>query len=390
MPEESTNFPITGGYQAISERARSLARTLQAAPAQESRRAAALRRHLIVVAETAALAADRWAGQADTHSLQHLNTCRSLIEQMRNMTAELTYAPPIVPPGIGIVCQAFADKIAPDALLLMRSQHDNQYDVVEHLAQFNQCVQELTLNCSDMPVDLPKWFLTVHYPQGEQENVLLSCLPVHLLFAKRLPADFGLATTAFAAHALGPAFFFALAAWIETLADTNNETYVLAHTRLRFAFDFLKNTGWRDHPQVGKLLTAWQKQVGWTGTEEREPQPGLTGHREWLHNHLPEISGYTPEDFDRDVPRLWERLRQLLPPNDLDINAVESAQPADEVSILNAGWSFYLLHMDDLYHILGSKTAEDRYEAKQVLNRLLTKGIELSQIARRWKEAREK
>lgn len=101
------------------------------------------------------------------------------------------------------------------------------------------------------------------------------------------------------------------------------------------------------------------------------------------------IPAYTPAQFDAEVPILWERLKQLLPPNELGMDEVESENPASLVSILNAGWSFYLLHMDDLYKILGSKTAQDKYDAKMVLNRLLTKGVELSQITQNWRTARK-
>ena len=70
------------------------------------------------------------------------------------------------------------------------------------------------------------------------------------------------------------------------------------------------------------------------------------------------------------------------------MNAIESEEPADVMSIMNAGWSFKLLHMTELHQILGVKTAEDRFEANQVLNRLLTKGVELSRISTQWRNVR--
>ncbi len=230
------------------------------------------------------------------------------------------------------------------------------------------------------------------YPQGEQDNVLLSCTLVRYLIPQLPETVIFASGSYFAIWALGPAHFFALALEKEATRPPVPDGHESPTDMILFSVSKnLKAAGWFDHPQIGPILAAWCERLGLNrGKTIAEPnaQSWARASDRW-HLLCPGLRGYTPEDFDRDVPRLWERLRQLLPPNDLDINAVESAQPADEVSILNAGWSFYLLHMDDLYHILGSKTAEDRYEAKQVLNRLLTKGIELAQIARRWKEARE-
>ncbi len=108
MPEQ-TPIHATYQYEGISEMARSLARTLQAAPAQESRRAAALRQYLIRIAAALAQTSDLCSCKEDTPPAQHYESCYSLVEQIRKMAAELATAPPVIPPGIGVVLQAFTE-----------------------------------------------------------------------------------------------------------------------------------------------------------------------------------------------------------------------------------------------------------------------------------------
>ncbi|SRR5579884_1289813 len=381
MPKQPVILPPACNYQALSDSARNLARTLQAAPAQESHRAAALRQYLQTIAAALAEQCDGMENGADR---ERYETCWSLVFQIRTITAALSAAPPVAPHGIGVVVQAFAERLLPDALVTLNPSRMGDYSAAEYLQRLHTLLEELQLDRLEKPAETPERFLVLRYPQGEQDNALMACMFMRAFGPERKEGD------AFATWALGPAYFFALASDIE-MSLWRNAAYT--HLRLCHVSDLLKSAGWFDHPQIGPLLAACRERFGFHANYVREhlrdPEKAPAASLESWPDRVPGLRGYTPEDFDRDVPRLWERLRQLVPPNDLDINAVESEQPADEVSILNAGWSFYLLHMDDLYRILGSKTAEDRYEAKQVLNRLLTKGIELSQIARRWKEARE-
>jgi hypothetical protein len=386
MPEQAS-FHTSYNYQGISEMARSLARTLQAAPAQESRRAAALRQYLIGIANKLAEASDHCGNQTEALSSHHHASCRFLVEQIRKMTAELTSAPPVVPPGIGVVVAAFTEMLLPDALLVLRPTARGDYAATDYMKRLRELSEEAQLSYGQEPAEPLRYCLSLRYPEGEQDNVLLSCVLIHAVGrilrveGQRFNAD------EFATGLLGPAYFFATAAEFEYFRMFDSYKAI----NLYWIVHALEQVGWFEHPQIGPLLHTWRERVNpdrLLTAETRTKFEAAKSDVPW-QERFPNWRLYTPADFDQDVPRLWERLRQLVPPNDLDISAVESAQPADAVSILNAGWSFYLLHIDDLYHILGSKTAEDRYEAKQVLNRLLTKGIELSQIARRWKEARE-
>jgi hypothetical protein len=369
----------------IADMARSLAATLQAAPARESRQAAALRQHLTKAARELADLADR----AHTGEDFDAASARLLVEQIRHIATDLATAPPAVPIGIGVVLQAFAAQLMPETLLILRPTGHFHYPFREELFLFHSLAEKLRLTTVATDPAVPREMLVLRYPQGEQDNVLLSCNLLRAFCPHR--ADQGVSRSdAFATWLLGPAYFFALATEVER-SDLPHSTETLG--QLRDVARLLREDGWFDHPQIGPLLQQWSERFGFrNGTVApplSTPLPPAAEQKKETIRGLMGTPQYLPADFDRDVPFLWARLRQLLPPNDLELESVESAQPADAVSILNAGWSFALLHMDDLYQILGSHSAEDRYEASQVLNRLLTKGVELSYIARLWRKARD-
>ena len=227
--------------------------------------------------------------------------------------------------------------------------------------------------------NLPKQVFVFHYPPGEQDNVLAcSCLLRNLYQALLPSAPFAVAT-GLATRALGPAYVFSLFAMTEWVAGGDSTYYQLPVK----CSAVLREGGWFDHPALGSLLESLCSRYE-VNSEAVDP----TQLADW-GEFTGQVTPYLPADFERDVPLLWERLSQLLPPNDMEINAVESEQPADLISILNAGWSFYLLHREELHKTLGSRTPQDLFDAKMVLNRLLTKGVELSQIARNWSDARK-
>ncbi len=363
--------PAAARYQAASETARSLARTLQAAPAQESRRAAALRKYLVHVALALADACDRWQTGTDVNVF----AAERWVASIGYLSTELTHSLPITPPGVAVVLQALAARWSPNTLLLIGPKNavtGSSYIGAGYLESFQDNVQEIGWAIPPIS-DLPRRLLVLRYPYGEQDNVLQSCLMIGI-FGDHTDPEFSRGMHLFGAFTLGPAYFFALAASLERSFLSQDKKA----SQLRYTARILEVAGWFDNAIIGPLLKTRIEQVGLA----------LPLGEETILD-MGEVVGYTPADFDRDAPRLWERLKQLLPPNELEMEAVESAQPADAVSILNAGWSFHLLHMDSLYAILGSRTPEDKYEALQVLNRLLTKGVELSEITRRWNAARQ-
>ena len=387
MPELTPPItPPASDYGTIGEQARNLSRTLQFAPAQESHSAAALRRYLMGVSASLAHFCEAQSDslETDMNYSEEQQTCRTLLSDMRQVATELCAIPNIVPPGIQGLLEAYAEKFLPGTLLALRPNGNFGYSVKQPLKNLETQLSHLKLSAPPTNSSMPKHFLIMKYPQGEQDNVLQACNLLRYFHDKR--------RLIVVASTLGPAYFFAFANEVRTSYPFNT-AYDLPY--LCFVFELLQNQGWLDHPHIGPLLNQWQDHFGFNVNylqnfsmkvldkslleEMEEAKEQAKG----LHN------GFTPEIFDRDVPVLWERLRNLMPPNDLHMNAVESSHPADVMSIMNAGWSFQLLHMGELHRILACRTHEDRYEAKQVLNRLLTKGIELSRIATHWQSANE-
>jgi hypothetical protein len=367
----------------ISDMARSLAATLQAAPARESRRAAALRQHLLETTRALAELSDQPHPPVEFDP----TSARLLVEKIRQITADLATASVAVPPGIGIVLQAFAERLLPDTLLILRPYGRFNYRFREHLTQFHALAQQTPLTTLTFGRDVPNEALVLRYPQGEQDNVLLSCNLLRAFRPRGVEQEKRRGSDTFAVWLLGPAYYFACAAELERVGSYNGDA-TDDISRLQRIASLLEAAGWFDHPHIGPLLRQSRERFA-ASANAPDAISSLSATEALLQEAETGTPQYLPADFDRDVPPLWERLRQLLPPNDLELESVESMQPAEAVSILNAGWSFALLHMDDMYRILGSRTAEDRYEARQVLNRLLTKGIELSHIARLWRQARE-
>lgn len=380
-----SNTAPRGDYDDIGEQARSLSRTLQYAPAQESHSAAALRHYLINLSLGLAQVCDKQVQTIESgmNYSEEQHACQNLLGDMRQAASELCSVPNIIPPGIQGLLEAFAERFLPETLLALRPNGLHGYTVRKPLKNLPSLLEHLHLDSLSVPKHTPKRLLILRYPQGEQNNVLQACC-----FLRYFHETKG---SIFAASMMGPAYFFAFASEVRT-SYTYNAGADLPY--LCFVYEMLQSQGWLEHPEIGPLLNQWRDFFGFTENylqnySLKVLDKSLISEIEEAKENLKDAQvGFTPEIYDRDVPRLRERLRNLMPPNDLQMNAIESEEPADVMSIMNAGWSFKLLHMTELHQILGVKTAEDRFEANQVLNRLLTKGVELSRISTQWRRVR--
>ena len=130
MPETLYNIISTNEFTNLSENARSLARALQSAHAGELQRIASLRLHLMSVSRSLAETCD---GLNEASDAGLLPIYSRLIEQIRNMSVELSTAPPTIPPGISILAEALAAKFQPDSLILLRPGRSLDYSSKEHL-----------------------------------------------------------------------------------------------------------------------------------------------------------------------------------------------------------------------------------------------------------------
>ncbi|MCX6377986.1 MAG: hypothetical protein NT023_00690 [Armatimonadetes bacterium] len=368
--------PFSDAYAAahLADEARSLSSTLLLAPAQEPRRLTALRHWLSQIADALA---EKCAEPADDDQIKRY---KGLMIDLREFANDINATNHIVPSGMEIVLKAFQEQLHPGGIIILPPEPYLKRKA-ETIGWLMSGVEECGLS---VPLGdaVPSSAFVLQYPLGEQDNVMNAPLQLATLYLKltRGVLQPKSATSGgydysreIALRALGPAYLFAY------YAQRQNWR---AASPLSAIQHLLKEQGWLDHPTLGRLLERISSEVS------KETRDDIVDTPEWkaLCDKIP---AYTPEQFDAEVPILWERLKQLLPPNELGMDEVESENPASLVSILNAGWSFYLLHMEDLYKILGSKTAQDKYDAKMVLNRLLTKGVELSQITQNWRTARK-
>ncbi len=101
--------------------------------------------------------------------------------------------------------------------------------------------------------------------------------------------------------------------------------------------------------------------------------------KEELKN-ISEIRIYTPNHFISEVPILIESLKFFIPPNEIIDQKKKETKAADLISILNAGWAYKLLYIEDFYKILNCKSIEDKLNAEFKLNQMICKALELSTI----------
>lgn len=86
---------------------------------------------------------------------------------------------------------------------------------------------------------------------------------------------------------------------------------------------------------------------------------------------------YNSTNFSDYIPRLVKKLVNLVPPNELD------CEPVDSISIINAGWYTYLLKNEELKPQISSM---ENYDIKQVVNNLIKKALNAADVHRRWKD----
>lgn len=83
---------------------------------------------------------------------------------------------------------------------------------------------------------------------------------------------------------------------------------------------------------------------------------------------------YTAERFKNDVFKLTDTISCFVPPVEIDVG-----QPANPISILNAGMLYELTQMEDMHEVMNDESLEDRLNTRHKLHRLVMKAGELSQ-----------
>lgn len=92
---------------------------------------------------------------------------------------------------------------------------------------------------------------------------------------------------------------------------------------------------------------------------------------------------YKATAFHKEVWKLVELLDNGISPVEIKDANKRSIKPASMVSILNAGYVFFLAHMDRLYSML-KNSGDINFKAVAKLNELLLHAMQASTISQRW------
>ncbi len=359
---EIERSPYDCGGSSLADSARNLARTLQNAPVKESEQAAALRRQLMRVALELA---ERWPAELTPREPARALNYHRTLWKVREFAVELGSAPLAGPSGIRVVLEAFCERFLPDSLVMLRPAGLATLTVRERMDTLRERLEALGIDSLATEPAAPGRILVARYPAGEQDNSLMACSALASFHSPRTSYPFAAANG-------GPAYFFATAADIQNNKGLSD---AFDPPRLCFIGELLEIGGWLEHPQAGPLLKRWQTHFGF-GTDYLDRKilnkAMLQKMREAQEAYRAAPAPYTPADFDRQTPAIWEQLRQALSPA---VPQYTKEHPADVIAILNAAWTFAQLHLGDLYETLGCKTPEERYEARVTLNQLVAEAI---------------
>lgn len=114
------------------------------------------------------------------------------------------------------------------------------------------------------------------------------------------------------------------------------------------------------------------------GTEEKVVNRAIQSlkRRVWS-SVLRAVKGqiYQPEVFATDVFRLIDVIDSVVPPSEIDFE-----QPANTISIMNAGMLYEVAAIDRMHDYFKDKTTQERLATRNKLHKIIMKAGELSQI----------
>lgn len=90
------------------------------------------------------------------------------------------------------------------------------------------------------------------------------------------------------------------------------------------------------------------------------------------------------ENFQKEIPYLISSMEHFIPPNEILDCENQTSRPSNLISILNAGWIYYLTRKEDFFKQFEANTLEKRFNMVSKLNDMILKAIELSQAHEMW------
>jgi len=201
-----------------------------------------------------------------------------------------------------------------------------------------------------------------------------------------------------AVRTYGPAYPLALARIAMTLGslDAYTSSHPSPKMRLKIALEELRTLGF-DSDQEIEFVSQEINEISLYVKDEVLPVNTLQAIA-WESIDAARISlaqkvriatngqDFRVEQFGTRVNALVDSLSNGVPPCEfLDISS-RSSIPADLPSILNAGWIFYLVKLDNLADLLGISQDIDKFQAETKLWELLLSAIDSAQFLLTWKE----
>lgn len=236
-----------------------------------------------------------------------------------------------------------------------------------------------------------------------RSDIMKECTQIIHSWSCELVADL------FAIHIFGPAYLFAVSKIMVDRMDINSDTDIHPSTRYRinFLLNELKEIGYLEKLKKKNKKIFEEESIGdkifneiikletnLESIKKRDKEDiyqlcyyAIEQNIEVLKRQIrKEVAAveFKPENFQENIPDLVSSLKHFIPPNEiLDFDRKEN-KPSNLISILNAGWCFYLTEKKYLFEIFNANTFEEQMKAISKLNDLILKAIELSQSHEIW------
>lgn len=244
---------------------------------------------------------------------------------------------------------------------------------------------------------LPPLTLEEVWPRNEIERATKeACSEILENWLSELVADL-LATRIF-----GPAYFFSLARLSLSLGtmDQHSITHPCSRMRLQMMLQELRNLGYLRKRKIDEIIYSELEKWATYLREEVKPismppqsepycniaESKILATKNTLMPKVNQASigeSYDAKAFHAEVSKLIELLNNGISPVEIKDQNKRSIKPASIVSILNAGYVFFLAHMDRLYSMLGS-SQDTKFKGVAKLNELLLHAMQASTISQHW------
>jgi hypothetical protein len=222
-----------------------------------------------------------------------------------------------------------------------------------------------------------------------EQQVFAQCAEIIRYWVHELISDL------FALRAGGPAYFYAFVAFAANLGleAEAGTTHPSPEIRIDFMLKELNELCYfsGDSPEsIRSSLEAWK---GWIKTRKLAPEDGrmrvayvaIMDNAAKLAAAVRKHSSsfcYDTKTYNQRVPGVVNDLEAGVPPIDRASAHDDGFEPCDSADILNGAWATYMFSPEKLESLLDCPDEERKLRATSVLNSLVLKAVEASEILR--------